>query len=102
MPTNIIPQYLRSTNMFPMQQAPPTQQTSIPLVKPKSVARAILKTIKKESDATISAKQAMGKKLHKILIKAKGDVDGCYEGKNVWDDVMRMLIPQIIDINVVE
>jgi hypothetical protein len=46
---NTIPQYLGSTNVLPMQQAP--LQTSIPLVKPK---------------------QAMGKKLHNILIKAKG------------------------------
>jgi hypothetical protein len=67
---NTIPQYLGSTNVLPMQQAP--LQTSIPLVKPKSVARAILRTMKKESDATTSAKQAMGKKLHNILIKAKG------------------------------
>ncbi len=80
--TNTIPQYFGSTSVLPMQQTPPTQQTFIPMVKPKSVARAILKTMK-ESDATTRARQAMGKKLHKILIKAKGDVDRCYEGKNV-------------------
>jgi hypothetical protein len=102
MPANTIPQYLWSTNMLPMQQAPPTQQISIHLVKRKSVARAILKTMMKESDVTTSARQAMGKKLHKILIKAKGDVNACYEGKNAWDEVMRMLIPQILDISVVE
>ncbi len=51
-------------------------------MKPKSVARAILRIMKKEHDATTGARQAIGKKLHKILIKARGDVNGCYEGKN--------------------
>lgn len=101
MPTNIILQYLGSTNVPPLQQTPLTQQTSILLVKPKSVAR-ILRTMKKESNAATSFRQAMGKKLHKILIKAKGDVNRCYEGKNAWDEVMRMLIPQILEISVVE
>jgi hypothetical protein len=100
MPANTTPQYLGSTSVLPMQQAPPTQQTSIPLVKPKNVARAILRTMKKENDATTGARQAMGKKLHKILIKARGDVDRCY--KNVWDEMMKMLIPQILGISVVE
>jgi hypothetical protein len=39
--------------------------------------------LKKESDATSSARLAIGKKTHKICIKARGDVDGHCEGKNI-------------------
>jgi hypothetical protein len=42
------------------------------------------------------------KKLHKIYIKVKGDVDGRCEGKNAWDEVVKTLIPQILDINVLK
>jgi hypothetical protein len=52
-------------------------------VKPKSVVEAIQRTLKKDSDVTISVRQVMGKKPHKICIKVGGDVDECYEGKNV-------------------
>ncbi len=52
-------------------------------MKPKSVVEAIQRIVKKESDVTIGARQVMGKKLHKIYIKVGGDVDECYEGKNV-------------------
>jgi hypothetical protein len=61
-------------------------------VKPKSVVEAIQRTMKKESDVTIGARQVMGKKPHKIYIKVGGDVDECYEGKNVLDEVMITLI----------
>jgi hypothetical protein len=44
----------------------------------------------------------MGKKPQKIHIKAKGDVDRHCEGKNAYNEVMRTLIPQILDISVVE
>jgi hypothetical protein len=57
--------------------------------------------MKKESDATRNARLAIGKKPHKIRIRAGGDVDGGCEGKNSWDDVARTLIPWILDINVV-
>jgi hypothetical protein len=58
--------------------------------------------MKKESDATSNDRLAIGKKPHKIRIRAGGgDVDGGCEGKNAWDDAMRTLIPWILDINVV-
>ncbi len=56
----------------------------------------------KESDAAIGVRQTMVKKPHKICIKAGGDVDECCEGKNVEDEVMKTLIPWILDIIVVE
>jgi hypothetical protein len=54
--------------------------------------------LKKESDATSGARLAIGKKTHKICIKARGDVDGHCEGKNM----MKTLILQILDISVVK
>jgi hypothetical protein len=81
---NIVPKYLRSTNAWP------TQQAIIPLVTLER-ARATRRIVKKENDATINV--AMGKKPHKIFIKARGDVDEHCEGKNTWDEAVRTLIP---------
>jgi hypothetical protein len=58
--------------------------------------------MKKENDVESDVWQAARKKPHKIRIKVGGgDVDGCCEGKNAWDEVMRTLIPHILDISVV-
>jgi hypothetical protein len=29
-----------------------------------------------------------------------GDIDGCYDGKNVWDEGVKTLIPRILDVSV--
>jgi hypothetical protein len=56
--------------------------------------------MKKENGATSDTKQIGGKFFHKIHIKAKGDKDEHCKGKNVWDEVVRTLISQKIDIRV--
>lgn len=80
-------------------------QVVVPIVselKPDSVARTGRRTEKKEKDAACKARQAIGKNLHKIKIKPGGDIDVACEGKNAWDEVVRTIIPRILDISVVE
>ncbi len=45
---------------------------------------------------------AIGKIPHKIKIRLKGDIDGGCDRNNVWDEVVKTTIPQILDIDVVE
>jgi hypothetical protein len=91
-----VAQYLGSTSV------PPKQKELVPLVKVESIARATRRTVKKENDVTSDARLAIGRKLHKIHIRARGDVDGCCEGKNAWDDVVRTSILRILNINIVK
>ncbi len=68
MPTSIV-------TIFRVNWCTLTQQAFIVL------ARAAWRIVKKESDVTTSVKQVMGKKPHKICIKARDDVDKLCEGK---------------------
>lgn len=45
---------------------------------------------------------AIGKKPHKIKIRLKRDINGGSDRNNFWDEVVKTLILQILDINVVE
>jgi len=58
--------------------------------------------VKKENDVASEAKQAAGKKPHNIKIKMRSDVDRWCVEKNAWDEVVKTLIPKILDINVLQ
>jgi len=91
-----VTKYMGSTSVHPKQKE------LVPSVKAESITRTTGRTMKKESDATSDARLAIGKKSHKIHIRARGNMDGCCEGKNAWDDAMRTLIPRILDTNVIK
>jgi len=40
-------------------------------------------------------------KPHVIKIIAKGGIDGAYEGKNTWDDLMRSITPCYLDVYII-
>jgi hypothetical protein len=90
-PFGNVAQYLGSTSV------PPKQKKLVPSMKVEIIVRTIPRTMK-ESDARL----VIGKNLHKIRIRVGGDVDGHCEGKNAWDDTIKTLIPQILDISVVK
>jgi hypothetical protein len=71
-------------------------------VKPKNVAKVDRKTYKKDKNATSKAKQVVGKKPHHIQIKVGGDINGRSDGKNAWNEVVRTLIPWILNVNVID
>ncbi len=76
------------------------QQVIVPSVKSKSVIKITRRVLKKESDVISEVRQAIGKKPHNIRIKAGSDVDRWCVGKNAWDEVVKTLIPKILDISV--
>ncbi len=67
-------------------------------MKQESVVGVTQRVVKKGNDASTNARQTMGKKFHKIRIKGGGDVDEHCEGKNTWDEVVKTLLSQILDI----
>jgi hypothetical protein len=40
-------------------------------------------------------------KPHVIKIIAKGGINGAYEGKNTWDDLMRSITPCYLDVSII-
>ncbi len=57
---------------------------------------------KKNKDATIEAWAAMGQKPHKIWVRPRGHIDGVSEENNVWAEIVRTLIPKILDISAIK
>jgi hypothetical protein len=67
-----------------------------------SPARAIRQQKWKDYDAAAASRTTGGQKPQTLWVKDGGDIDeGCI-GKNAWDDVVRSLVPRILDISVVE
>ncbi len=82
--------------------APLVPTIIITKVKLENIARLVCETNQKENDATSEVRQLVGQKLHKIWVRLGGDINGRCDGKNAWDETIRTLIPQILDINVME
>jgi hypothetical protein len=61
-------------------------------MKPKNMAKVVCQIGKKEKDATLEVRQINKQELHKIKIKLGGDMDGGCEGKNIWDETIRILV----------
>ncbi len=64
------------------------------------MARVVCRIEKKY--ATSKAILAIGKRAHKIKIRLERDINGGCDRNNFWDEVVKTLIPQILNINVVE
>ena len=47
-------------------------------------------------------RSSVGKKPHQVRVKSIDDIDGAYDSKNVWDNAVKMFVPRILDINVIE
>ncbi len=81
---------------------PLTQSEASPLVKPKSVIRAMQWIVKKDNDVVVEVRQAIGQKPHEIKVKVGGDIDGRCTCKNVWDELMWIVLPHILNINILQ
>jgi len=44
----------------------------------------------------------LAKNPHKIWVRLEGDINGGCDGENACDEIVRTLIPQILDIHVME
>ena len=49
----------------------------------------------------MDARRAVGKKPQKVRVKAGGGIDGGCEGKNEFDEMLRSLVPRILDVSCV-
>jgi hypothetical protein len=67
-----------------------------------SLARASRRQKRKEYDAGAMSRTTGGHRPNKLRVKDGGDIDGGCPGKNAWDDVIRSLVPRILDISVIE
>ena len=79
----------------------PPPQHEEPTVKPESEARAARRAHKKEVEEAMDARRAVGKKPQKVRVKAGGGIDGGCEGKNEFDEMLRSLVPRILDVSCV-
>jgi len=98
-----------STSQFVGQSSvPPTSVTHLLVVpsnellinaalvhemKPDNIARGVWKIEKKEKDAIFEARQIVGQKLHKIVIRPRDGINRGCNGKNAWEEAVRILIP---------
>jgi hypothetical protein len=43
-----------------------------------------------------------GQKPHTLRVRAGGGIDGGYEGKNAFDEVLHSLVPRILDVSILK
>jgi hypothetical protein len=84
----------------------PPQATAAPqhegsTAKSESEARAARRAHKKEVEEAMEARRAIGQKPQKVRVKAGGGIDGGCEGKNEFDEMLRSLVPRILDVSCV-
>jgi hypothetical protein len=77
-------------------------QTVVAGPREDSLARASRRQKLKEYDAGAMNRTTGGHRPNKLRMKDGGDIDGGCPGKNAWDDVVKSLVPQILDISVIE
>jgi hypothetical protein len=86
---------------YPTPWMPPVRPPSPADVTPKSAPRALRRRRQNEYDSSVSERGSMGMKPQQVVVKAGGDIDTIFEGKNAWDSVVRTFVPRLLDISVV-
>lgn len=71
-------------------------------VKPESEARATRRANRKEAESSVDLRLNGGKKPYTLRVKAGGAIDGGCEGKNAFDEMLRSLVPRILDVSVLK
>jgi hypothetical protein len=102
-PWAYVPTTCTSTQFVDPSSAPlVSATTTISEVKLESVAHAAWRIKNKNKDAIIKAWAIVGQKPHKIEVRPSGHIDGINEENNVWDEIVRTLIPKIFDISAIK
>ena len=85
------------------QPAPAEQVTqTLRGVKQESEARAIRRAARKDVEINVENRRSGGQKPHTLRVKLSGGIDGGCEGKNVFDEVLRSLVPRILDVSILK
>lgn len=57
--------------------------------------------IKKTLEMEVQLKLSKRLKPHAVEVIARGRIDGTYEGKITWDDLMRSTTPYYLDVSII-
>jgi hypothetical protein len=68
----------------------------------ESVDRANRRHKCREYEAAAVSRTTGAHKPNKLRVKEGGDIDGGCLGKNAWDDVVRSLVPRILDMSLID
>jgi hypothetical protein len=69
----------------------------------ESIARVARRQKRKVDDEVATERSSAGRKPGQIGVQAGGgEIDGACMGKNGWDDAIRGLVPQILDLSIVD
>jgi hypothetical protein len=103
MPHVVAPQYSRpwihvfqpniGTHFVSPSNAQQVLITSVTEVKVESMARTTRRIRKRKKDDELEKIVATRQKPHKIKIRPRGYINGGCDGKNAWDETIRLLIP---------
>jgi hypothetical protein len=47
-------------------------------------------------------RRTAGKKPHQLEVKIGGEIDAGCDGKNAWDAVLRLHVPRVLDISIID
>jgi hypothetical protein len=67
-------------------------------VNPESTARRK----RLDADAGMQGRATAGAKPYQVHVKPGGEIAGGCDGKNSWDSQIRMLVPRILDMSILE
>jgi hypothetical protein len=68
----------------------------------ESAARAARRQKRKLNEEAALERSTTGQKPRQITVQPGGEVDGACPGKNAWDDIVRALVPRILDLSIVD
>lgn len=83
------------------QQGRSDMSSEGPSTRAESEARAARRAIRKEMEERVDARRNQGQKPHRVRVKSGGGIDGGCEGKNEFDELLRSLVPRILDVSCV-
>jgi hypothetical protein len=71
-------------------------------MNPESTARGGRRRKRLDVDAGMQGRAAAGAKPYQVRVKPGGEIAGGCDGKNSWDSQIRMLVPRILDMSILE
>jgi hypothetical protein len=69
---------------------------------PESAAMMARRQKQKHYDSGRTKRSALGKKPHQLEVKNGGEIDAGSAGKNAWDAALRLHVPRVLDISIID
>jgi hypothetical protein len=71
-------------------------------LSPDSAARIDRCQKRKVYDCRKRDCRIVGKKPHQLEVKIGGEIDAGCDGKNAWDAALRLHVPRVLDISIID